>query len=1066
MEQQEEGKATTPTPAQVKDSQPTATPAAQTATTDSDSSVKTEEAKTSGTTPVQAKSKEESKGKSKKDKGKGGKKEGNKTTGSTPAVKEIPEVTQTTTRSEDPKVPEPPKADVKPSAEAPGEVSGTLSPLDKPSSDVTVPTTSAQEQKSESAKKPKSEKPETPPIQEIQAKMVEEVGSKKPEKQDEKPAQAGSEPKPVEEAKKTEESKAAPVMEALVETTAAQKEEGKKAATAPKASPPEADPKKPEEVKATPAMEALVEATVVKKDEENKATPEVAVSKKEGEIKATPAAADPKKPEEVKATPAMEALVESTVVKKDEENKATPETAASKKEGEIKKTAAVADPKKPEEAKATPAMEALVESTVTPVSKENPPVTAETHTTESASKPTNTPTPAPEEPKTTPKTAAKPESIEKKQDKPEVTSEAKPPKSEKKPPKASKSPESEHKASEEAKSAPQTAEPEVTSSAPSSKPVEAHSPTEPKHLQSAHPSKLKSSRRPAAKRSLKVFLTGGTGSIGRAVLESLLHHGHSVTCTVKDEAAERKLQSAYGTNIHFASVQCALSASAGEQLTAQAKGFDAIIHTAQSLSEEGPKIEEAALNALIAAGIATATEGQPCHLVTTSTLWVLGQTGDNEVDEMGSTEAPFPFIAWRVPLEQLVLRASQPGIGFTTALVRPSWVYGGSFVDQYIQVSVEKRKITVPVANNHYGMVHKDDLADLYRLIVEHRAEGPFNGCEERSMSVEELTGKMKELGLKTVQKVEDPMPFVQDLGFFIVGMTVNQRVMPRRALEIGWKPKNAFLEAFEELYSGLKVNPEEEIAPEVVQKQEKEVKKSEAKVHETEEKKQPSEPKHAQPVVSHSEEEKKHEPEQTHSEKKPAHGGKEQHTEKGSVSAQHTEASKAQPKSGEDKPVEVVLEPKVAQTVTAAGNQPMTASKDSHETVTSAPVKPLTQDVTSPPPSKPESKVPETAAPVESAAKKETAKPEEHLNPLSPSPPVTTEKTPQPATTPSPPKEETKEVKKTPDAPPKPRSVERELSGEKADIKATRSDSIPNSRRHQAPDHTSNKSCGNCSLQ
>ena len=325
-------------------------------------------------------------------------------------------------------------------------------------------------------------------------------------------------------------------------------------------------------------------------------------------------------------------------------------------------------------------------------------------------------------------------------------------------------------------------------------------------------------KRPFPSANLKVFLTGGTGSIGRAVLEGLLGSGHYVTCTVKDEAAEHKLESVSADKAHLVPVRLALSATGGAQLTALATGFDAIIHTAQSFAEDGHQVEETALKALIAAGRATAAQGQACHFIAASSLWVLGETGESAVDEAGSTAAPFQFAAWRVPMERLVLEADQPATGFTTALIRPAWVYGSSFVDHYINVSVSKRQVTVPTANKSFGTVHNEDLASLFRLVLKRRATGVFNGCEERAVSVEELTEKMRELGVKEVNRVENPMQHVQELGFFIVGMTVQQRVLPRRALELGWKPKHAFLQAFQQLYGHLTVAEAPSHSPEHVE--------------------------------------------------------------------------------------------------------------------------------------------------------------------------------------------------------------------------------------------------------
>ena len=302
---------------------------------------------------------------------------------------------------------------------------------------------------------------------------------------------------------------------------------------------------------------------------------------------------------------------------------------------------------------------------------------------------------------------------------------------------------------------------------------------------------------------MRVFLTGGTGSIGLAVLENLLAHGHHVTCTVKDEAAHTSLQTKFAGNPGFSTVNFALSVSGGPALTNLATGYDAIIHTAQSFTEEGQQIEEATLRAFLAAGKATAEQGKPCHFTASTSLWVLGETGDTEVDELGSTDHPYRFAAWRVPMEHLVLGAADPSIGFTTAVVRPSWVYGTSYVDRYIRVTKEREQIIIPNSNKHYETIHKDDLAELYRLVMEQKATGPFNGCEINSVALEDLVAKMQELGgIREIVRVENPLAYVKDLGFFIVGLTVNQRVTPRRSLELGWTPKHAFLQSFAHLFA------------------------------------------------------------------------------------------------------------------------------------------------------------------------------------------------------------------------------------------------------------------------
>jgi nucleoside-diphosphate-sugar epimerase len=299
---------------------------------------------------------------------------------------------------------------------------------------------------------------------------------------------------------------------------------------------------------------------------------------------------------------------------------------------------------------------------------------------------------------------------------------------------------------------------------------------------------------------MKVFLTGGTGNIGKAVLTNLLAHGHQVTCTVKDAVARSALQTAFPSHPNLTLVDFYLTLSSGPALTQIATGFDCIIHTVHSFADDFHAMEETTLRAFIEAGKTTAAAGRPCHLIATTSTASIGYTGEQEVDETGSTEHPSHLGIWRVPMERLVLDSAEGT--FTTAIVRPAWVYGGSHVDQYVRVAKERREVIAPNAHGHFGVVHRDDLAELYRLIMEKRGSGVFHGCESYAVSPDEVLAKVLEVsGAAEITRTEEPMKYVPIYGYFLIGLEGNEKPKPRRSMELGWQPQYALLDAFNRLY-------------------------------------------------------------------------------------------------------------------------------------------------------------------------------------------------------------------------------------------------------------------------
>ena len=298
---------------------------------------------------------------------------------------------------------------------------------------------------------------------------------------------------------------------------------------------------------------------------------------------------------------------------------------------------------------------------------------------------------------------------------------------------------------------------------------------------------------------MKVFLTGATGSIGGSVLSTLLSHGHSVTCTVKDSKAHQALLASHPNEPRLAIVTMYLTANSGQELVTAAKDHDCIIHAAWSM-EDAQGVEMACLRAFVEAGKATAETGRPCHLIATSGAGTIGST-PNDADETASTDNPIPFAAFRVSMEQFVLNSSAGS--FTSAIVRPVWVYGGSYVDTYITTVKSTHQIILPENDGLITFIHKNDLAELYRLIAEHRASGVYHGCEPGHYSTSDIVSMLQPFceGREPVRtsNIQEHLP---SYGFFLFGLAwPSIRPIARRSLDLGWSPRFSFPTSFPALY-------------------------------------------------------------------------------------------------------------------------------------------------------------------------------------------------------------------------------------------------------------------------
>jgi nucleoside-diphosphate-sugar epimerase len=282
---------------------------------------------------------------------------------------------------------------------------------------------------------------------------------------------------------------------------------------------------------------------------------------------------------------------------------------------------------------------------------------------------------------------------------------------------------------------------------------------------------------------VRIFLTGGTGYIGSAIAGALTRAGHSVTALTRSPEKERGL-----LQLGVSPVRGDLADPATYERIAAL--HDTIVHAAF----EDAETDLIALETLI--GAARTDDGR--HLVYTSGSWVLGDTHDSIAFESTPIRAPARVVAWRGEHEQLVLLAADEGV--TPSVVRPGLVYGGKggFVSRYFSSAVEEGAASyIGSGRNHFSLIYREDLAQLYRLVVERRGWGVFHGVDGVPLVVEEVARAASELAGAAGATRSVPLAQARArMGDLADALCLDQRVGTRRAGELGWKPRfPSFLE-------------------------------------------------------------------------------------------------------------------------------------------------------------------------------------------------------------------------------------------------------------------------------
>ncbi|MFD4196381.1 NAD-dependent epimerase/dehydratase family protein [Amycolatopsis thermoflava] len=273
---------------------------------------------------------------------------------------------------------------------------------------------------------------------------------------------------------------------------------------------------------------------------------------------------------------------------------------------------------------------------------------------------------------------------------------------------------------------------------------------------------------------MKIFLTGGSGYIGRATIGELVRQGHTVEALARSERAEAAVVAAGASAVRGDLTDL-------DVLNQAAARAEAVIHLAQAISGEEDLAAATAMQDGVGGGTYVHTGGS----------WVYGDT-DGVQDETASWNPP-AIVAWRQAVENAVLaRAADGG---RPVIVQPGLLYGGDnrLIDIFF-VQPGKESGAIPYiadGGNHWALIHLDDLARLYVAALSAPAGSVYlgvGGVNPTAKEVAEACARGAGLDGKTVSLSLDEAR--ERMGSIADAFALDQQLTPAKARrELGWTP-------------------------------------------------------------------------------------------------------------------------------------------------------------------------------------------------------------------------------------------------------------------------------------
>ena len=257
-----------------------------------------------------------------------------------------------------------------------------------------------------------------------------------------------------------------------------------------------------------------------------------------------------------------------------------------------------------------------------------------------------------------------------------------------------------------------------------------------------------------------VAVTGGTGFIGKKLVERLVDRGDTVRLLTRDSDCSGISPDNPVNDIEIH--QCDLLSIESEHLALMLQGVEVIYHCAGQLSDLN------AMRALHVEGtrkLLKAATGKVKHWVQLSSVGVYGPVHEGSVDEHSPLNPFGEYEITKAESDQLVIEGAGHG-GFSYSILRPSNVFGANMTNQSLFRMIDMIDrglfffIGKPGASANY--IHVDNVvAGLIRCGTMAEAKGAtFNLSDHRTL--EQFVSVIAELLGKTSSRLNIPQPIAR----------------------------------------------------------------------------------------------------------------------------------------------------------------------------------------------------------------------------------------------------------------------------------------------------------------
>ncbi|MHC8493130.1 NAD-dependent epimerase/dehydratase family protein [Thalassospira sp. SM2505] len=291
---------------------------------------------------------------------------------------------------------------------------------------------------------------------------------------------------------------------------------------------------------------------------------------------------------------------------------------------------------------------------------------------------------------------------------------------------------------------------------------------------------------------MRIFITGGTGLIGSAIIRNLIARHHKVFALGRSETSRNKLIALGATPITG-------DIHAPQDWCDDLPEIDGVIHAACDFSDAMTQVDQALLDHLI-----PVLHRMPdrVRFLYTGGSWLFGANSPDQLIDEAAPFDPLPEFRWMIDGINRVLDDNR----LDGMVIHPACVYG---TDPHghtglLATNIETartRNYVHAVGGNmvHLPIVHNDDLADLYRLMLEHAKPGAaYFGVGINGISNRKVAERIASHFGRADCDIRDmtPAAAMKEYGNWARGLGRNQFLSGRRAAaDLGWKPRHTDLE-------------------------------------------------------------------------------------------------------------------------------------------------------------------------------------------------------------------------------------------------------------------------------